>query len=141
MRYRLACLALLAMCLVVACACTDSKPLAGTSWTLTQLRVHGVRQTLVPTAQITLHFDQHEDTYLGSSGCNYYDGAYTVSDSQIHLRYRDITARACVGPAMSQEVTYLNALQRVQSYQRDGQTLTLTGENGTTALIFTRAHR
>ena len=138
MRKCLACLAGLLMCLFTVSACanpftsitggfdassTMPKPitaLSGTSWTLTQLTVDRKSRDLAPTAPVTLQFQQNAASYIGSSGCNYYDGAYAVSGHQLHLHF-SVTQRACVSPIMSQEVTYLNVMQQVRSYQMQRQ--------------------
>ena len=157
MRYRLACLAGLLLCLFIVSACanpftsitggfsassTTPRPttaLSGTSWTLTRLSVDGKSQNLAPTAPVTLQFQQHDASYLGSSGCNYYDGAYALSGHQLHLHFTSVTQRACVGPIMSQEVAYLNVMQQVRSYQMDGKILTLKDGSNNVILVFTAA--
>ena len=157
MRKCLACLAGLLMSLFIVSACanpfasisggfsassTMPKPitaLSGTSWTLTQLTVDRKSQNLAPTAPVTLQFQQHDASYIGSSGCNYYSGAYAVSGHQLHLQFASVTQRACVGPIMSQEVAYLNVMQQVRSYQIDGKILRLKDGSNTVILVFTAA--
>ena len=154
MRYRLACLAGLLLCLFIVSACANpftsitggisasattpspTTALSGTSWTLTQLSIDGKRQNIAPTAPVTLQFQQHDATYLGSSGCNYYDGAYALSGHQLHLQFRSVTQKACVGPIMSQEVAYLNVMQQVRSYHIDGNLLTLKDGGNNIILIY-----
>lgn len=99
--------------------------LSGASWRLTELTVNGQRQTLIPTAPVTLQFQAYGAVYMGSSGCNYYSGAYTVSGGRIHLEFASVTERACVGPIMRQEVMYLNVMQHVRSFQMSDKTLML----------------
>lgn len=157
MRYRLAGLALLLVCLFTMSACVNpftsivegfstssaslrpTSALSGTSWTLTRLTVNRKSRDLAPTAPVTLQFQQHEATYLGSSGCNYYDGAYAVSGHQLHLQFASVTQKACVGPIMSQEVAYLNVMQQVRSYQIDGKTLRLKDADRIVILVFAAA--
>lgn len=154
MRYRLACLAVLLACIFVVSACDNPFPivvehigsspptpkittiLSGTSWVLVELRSNGKSQVLIPTAPITLEFQRDGDSYIGSSGCNYYNGVYAVSGIQLHLQFKEVTQRACVGPIMSQEVTYLKALQQITRYQRDGQMLTLIESLNYSVLVF-----
>lgn len=154
MRRYLAYLALLLTCLLVMTACDlpliggigglgDSStarqqvtPLSGSSWALTQLTISGHSQPLAPTAPVTLQFQASDATYLGSSGCNYYSGDYTISDHQLHLEFGAVTQRACAGPIMSQEVAYLNAMEQVRSYQRDDKTLTLKDGAGKPILVY-----
>lgn len=156
MRYRLATLTLLAVCLVAVGGCAnplanifghfDTTPdvsntvtaLSGTSWTLMRFSAHGVAQTLVPTAPITLQFQSRGTTYIGSSGCNYYNGTYAITGMQLRLRFESVTEKACAGPIMSQEVTYLNVLEHVHQYQRAGQLLTL--QDSSDMVVFTEAN-
>ena len=151
MRYRLAGLALLLLCLFTVSACANpftgitggfsasstTTALSGTSWTLTRLSVGGKSQNLAPTAPVTLQFQQNAASYIGSSGCNYYDGDYTISGHQLHLQFATVTQRACVGPIMSQEVAYLNVMQQVRSYQIDGKILRLKDGGNDVILVFT----
>ena len=114
-------------------------PLSGTSWALSRLIVAGRIQTLAPTAPVTLQFQRSENTYMGSSGCNYYNGAYAVSGDQLHLQFGIVTQRACAGPIMSQEVTYLNAMNLLRRFQTNQKTLTLNDSDGKPILVYTSA--
>jgi heat shock protein HslJ len=93
----------------------------------------------VPTAPITLQFQRADGTYIGSSGCNYYNGAYVVSGERLTFTFRTVTQVACVGPIMSQEVTYLNTMQLVRNYELSGNTLMLKDRIDEVILIFTAA--
>lgn len=154
MRKHLACLAGLLMCLFTVSACANpftsivggfsassttpriTTALSGTSWTLTRLIVDRKSQVLTPTAPITLQFQQSAASYIGSSGCNYYSGAYAISGNQLHLQFASVTQKACVGPIMSQEVAYLNVMQQVRSYQMHGKTLTLKDDSDSVVLVY-----
>lgn len=135
-RYRRVCGALLLVCLLTLGACVHRATLSGTSWKLRQLTLAGSTQQLVPTAPVTLQFQQSGATYVGSSGCNYYSGSYTVSGDQLHLQFTGVTARACAGPIMSQEVSYLKALDNVHTFEMNGQMLTLKGDSDRPVLVF-----
>lgn len=159
MRYRLvylACAVMLLIAVLATSACANpflgilgdsgaeptptSSPrtvLSGTSWTLTVLSDGETDYALAPTAPITLHFQRNDATYIGSSGCNYYDGAYTVSGAHLHLGFQSVTQKGCVGPIMSQEVAYLNAMRQVRSYQISDKTLTLKDGDNQVILVFT----
>ena len=157
MRKCLACLAGLLLCLFIVSACanpftsiaggfdassTMPKPitaLSGTSWTLTQFTVDRKSRDLAPTAPVTLQFQQHDASYMGSSGCNYYNGAYALSGHQLHLQFASITQRACVSLIMSQEVAYLNVMQQVRSYQIDDKMLTLKDGGNQVVLVYATA--
>ena len=157
MRVRLVLLGALVLCLLALGACDvplvgifggsgsarslprSAATLSGSSWVLTQLHPDGKIRTLVPTAPVTLQFQHSDGTYIGSSGCNYYNGAYNVSGGRLTLKFESVTQVACVGPIMSQEVTYLNTLQQVRSYELGGHTLTLKDNTNEVILIFTAA--
>ena len=155
MRDRLIFLTVLVLCLITLSACANPfssifggssaatsisslpRRLSGSSWVLTQLHADGKNRTLVPTAPITLQFQQSDGTYLGSSGCNYYNGAYVISGERLTFKFKSVTQVACVGPIMSQEVTYLNTMQQVRNYQLSGRTLMLKDRIDEVILIFT----
>jgi heat shock protein HslJ len=157
MRVRLEIFALLIICLLALSACANpfigilgvsSSPtsapsstsrLSGSSWVLTQLHSDGQIRTLVPTAPVTLQFQRGDGAYIGSSGCNYYSGAYVVAGDRLAFKFKSVTQVACVGPIMSQEVTYLNTMQQVRGYELSGQALTLKGSGGEILLVFTPA--
>jgi heat shock protein HslJ len=155
MRVRLALLGALVLCLLALGACDvpffgifsgsssatslprSAATLSGSSWILTQLHTGGKTRTLVPTAPVTLQFQQGDGIYIGSSGCNYYNGAYAVLGDQLTLKFKSVTQVACVGPIMSQEVSYLNTLQQVRSYELSSHTLTMKDSAGEVILVFT----
>jgi heat shock protein HslJ len=112
--------------------------LEGTSWTLTQLIVDGHGQPLVPTTLITLQFEASGSAYVGSSGCNYYSGTYHVSGKQLQLLFGSVTLKGCAEPIMSQEVSYLNTLQRVRSFTLSGRVLSLRDDQGGEVLAYRR---
>ena len=154
-RYAMMQVALLVACLIALGACAipiigvglagatttpqPITPLSGTSWALSELIVAGRSQTLAPTAPITLQFQRDSDTYLGSSGCNYYNGAYSVAGDHLHLLFGSVTQRACAGPIMSQEVAYLNAMDQISRFQIDGKILSLEDGSGAAILVYMAA--
>lgn len=154
-RYAIMQVALLVACLIAFSACdipiiggglagaTTTQqpvtPLSGTSWALSELIVAGRSQTLAPTAPITLQFQRGSDTYLGSSGCNYYNGAYRLAGDKLHLQFGSVTQRACASPIMSQEVAYLNAMDQVSRFHIDGKTLSLDDGQGIAILVYIAA--
>jgi heat shock protein HslJ len=113
--------------------------LSGSSWVLTQLHAGGRSQALVPTAPVTLQFQVHDDTYIGSSGCNYYSGAYAVSGDHLNLKFKSVTQAGCVGPIMSQEVTYLNTMQQVRHFKQSDHVLELKDAVEQVILVFSAA--
>jgi heat shock protein HslJ len=157
MRVRLVFLTVLIMCVLTLSACANpfssilggsntasSVPsstarLSGSSWVLTQLHADGQIRTLVPTAPVTLQFQRGDGTYIGSSGCNYYNGVYFVSGGRLTFKFKSVTQVACVGPIMSQEVTYLNTMQHVRNFELSDRSLTLRNNSDEVILIFAAA--
>lgn len=155
MRNRLASIAVILVCLFVVSGCADpffdvwgdsatpipqpTTVLSGSSWKLTQLFKDGMSQPLAPTTPVTLQFQRSDGAYIGSSGCNYYSGAYIVSGERLTFKFKSVTQVACVGPIMSQEVSYLNAMQLVRSYQFNVNKLTLKDGQGAVILTYASA--
>ena len=68
----------------------------------------------------------------GTSGCNQYNGSYTVDGQSLEFGTMSMTAMACAGPAMALEQAYVAALDGVTTWAvpQDvamGTELTLTG--------------
>jgi heat shock protein HslJ len=113
--------------------------LAHTSWTLTRLVVDGREQPLVPGRAPTLHFGlfNGQSQIVGNGGCNGYSGPYTLSGDTIHINGLGQTQVYCLPQAlMDQESAYLQALQQVEHYRSQGNSLTLTSADGSVELIF-----
>jgi heat shock protein HslJ len=64
---------------------------------------------------------------------------YFVSGGRLTFTFKSVTQVACVGPIMSQEVTYLNTMQHVRNYELSGHTLMLKDRNEEAILVFTAA--
>ena len=111
--------------------------LTGRAWTLTRLVSDGQEQTLLRGHAATLRFQPGDHTISGSGGCNSYGGSYTIFGSSLHFGEMRSTLIACLDTAaMNQESAYLQALGAVESYRLDGDTLTLEGSSGRTAITF-----
>ncbi|GAB4428135.1 MAG: hypothetical protein OHK0015_10770 [Chloroflexi bacterium OHK40] len=107
--------------------------LPGTSWTLTELNgtppVEGGRKA-------TIQFDA-DGRASGSTGCNRYFGGYTAEAGRLTMSQMGSTRMTCPEPLMAQETTFLDVLGRAVSYTIDGDTLTVTADDGA-SLVFTR---
>lgn len=74
----------------------------------------------------------------GNSGCNSYNGPYTLAGSTLGVTSVTRTERACVdGAKMDQETEFFAMLESSTKAARKGAQLTLTGPKG--ELVFTRA--
>jgi len=123
---------LLVICLIAgviilaACASSQGGDLTGKVWALTELG----GQPILPDTGITANFTS-EGALSGSSGCNQYNGAYTVSGSSMTINTPlATTMMACAQPVMDQESAYLKALGEVKTFTIKGDKLTLSGANG-----------
>jgi heat shock protein HslJ len=103
-------------------------PLAGTSWTLSDLDGAAVTGT-APTLAFT-------DTDVnGTGGCNSFGGTYTTDGDTISFGPIASTMMACEGPTMEQETVYLAALDGAQTYAIDGDSLRITGGAGSLTFV------
>jgi heat shock protein HslJ len=110
--------------LVAACSASGASPsagsgspapvgLAGTSWTLADLD-----GTTPAGAAPTLEF-REDGSAGGMSGCNSYNGTYTVDGNTITFGPLISTKMACEQPQMTMETAYLAALQGATSVAVD----------------------
>ncbi|NCC31381.1 MAG: META domain-containing protein [Chloroflexia bacterium] len=111
-----------------------SDALAGTSWVLTQLNGAAPLSEGTP---ISAEFDT-EGSVAGSAGCNRYFAGYTVADGTLSITQAGSTMMACEDALMAQEQAFLEQFGRATSYAIDGNTLTITLDDGAT-LVFERA--
>ena len=120
----------------------SSLHLVGTTW---ELRHYGDPQHLAPAlahTRPTLAFGPA--TLDGWAGCNdFRDGSFLAVGSALWLAPGGITETACgseaeqqPGEIMEQETVYLDLLYQVDTFTRDGDTLTLHTPNG--ILVFQR---
>ncbi|TKB44399.1 META domain-containing protein [Thalassotalea mangrovi] len=111
-------------------------PLTSSSWQLTE--IEGKRVNInVREDQSNLQIDEQESRIAGNSGCNLFSGSYQVDGEQITLGPLISSRMACVEEVMKLEQDYLGALQKVKSFQRDKQHLTLLDEQNNEVLKFT----
>ena len=106
---------------------------------MTNLYTGDAVQSPVPGTALTLEFAG--DRASGNSGCNTFDGGYTVSGvDRIALGPFRSTLKACADAALTtQEQQYLGALGLATTYQVTGKTLTLFRAGGTFAATLERA--
>jgi heat shock protein HslJ len=141
-------LAALAACSTEMPAPTGPAPadLTGTRWELTRWEEAGGALRPIPHADtgdpITLQFGQAsgKPALAGFSGCNQYNGPYTLNGNRLTIGSLVSTKRACVTPQRNQlETDYLAVLDDgvtvSRSETRDGGELRLKPEKGPT-LVF-----
>lgn len=80
------------------------------------------------TVKITINFA--EENFFGFSGVNNYFGKYTVSGDNMKLSHVGSTLMAGPREAMEKEFEYVSALDKVEKYQLQKDTLILTTSSG-----------
>lgn len=112
--------------------------LAGTNWELVSFGPAGAEADVVAGSTVTLLFDTSGQAG-GNGGCNSYGGAYEVAGSDISFGEIVSTLMACADDAvMDQEAQYLAALHTAESFELDGDRLTITYDGGKSVLNFIR---
>jgi heat shock protein HslJ len=113
---------------------TQSQDLAGTTWEVIGYNngKQAVTSVLADTS-ITLQFNS-DGTLSGSSGCNTYNGSFTVSGNQITIGPLASTRMACSQELMDQESLYLAALGSAATYQIKDTGLELRTKDGALAV-------
>jgi heat shock protein HslJ len=124
-----------ALIATVFAACADPGEEAAsdpttTAWVLEAGTLDGSDIPTVEGHPITLVFDTEAGMASGTSACNQYFGAYTLSGAE--LTFTDIgqTMMACTDPpeVMESETAYLTALGLVEIFTLEGNELNISGE-------------
>ena len=126
-------LAFLAILATVLAACADpgeegaSDPTTE-SWVLEAGTLTGADIPIVDGHPITLTFDEPEGMAGGTSACNQYFGAYTLSGNELTFGDMGQTMMACMPEeVMESETAYLEALALVELFTIEDGQLNLTG--------------
>jgi len=129
---------LLATILFSACS-PGSQGLDATSWKLSSyLDDQGQTAEVLPGSVINADFQA--TVVSGISGCNNYNGSYTVDKDKLTFGPMATTRQMCADPLgiMQQEQAYLSALEKVASYKVEGKTLEMYDDRGKSILKFQR---
>jgi heat shock protein HslJ len=108
-----------------------SAGLTGTSW-----RVAGAASAAISLSSVpTITFDKPEHV-AGSTGCNRFSGAATVSGASLRFGALLTTRRACAEAAlMDQERRFLAALEACRSWRRTGASVRAGASGGDLELL------
>lgn len=87
-----------------------------------------VLTTSTKDVKITINFA--EENFFGFSGVNNYFGKYTISGDNMKLSHIGSTLMAGPREAMEKEFEYISSLDKVEKYQVEKDTLTLTTSSG-----------
>ncbi|WP_169711830.1 META domain-containing protein [Henriciella litoralis] len=106
----------------------DIADLTGKEWMVAMLDGAPV----LSTSRVTVSFDA-DGRISGQASCNAYTGSYKVNKSALYVGPLALTRKACVGPLMEQERTFMALLESVSDMSLDDSgTLTIRGEDGKT---------
>lgn len=112
--------------------------LVGTSWVLASYQdAQGTAVDAAPGNPATLSFAP-EGALSGSTGCNAISGTYATDGTNLTITLGPSTLRACEDPATeAQELAITQNLPTVSGYTIDGESLTLTDQDGATLFTYT----
>ncbi len=105
---------------------SNSAQLEGTSWELTSLAGSEGSLTSLPTP-ITARFEG--GSVSGSGGCNSYHGSHQLDGGDLTIGSVASTQMACDPDVSAHESAYLAALEKVQFYRIEGDSLSLVSED------------
>jgi heat shock protein HslJ len=88
---------------LAACSSSGSAGLSGTSWTVTSI---GGQATVAKQPTIVFGADGKVN---GTTGCNNYNGTYTISGSSLTISPLATTLMACADPAVNAQETVFTA--------------------------------
>ena len=118
-------------------ASAQAEPLAGSSWTLTEL--NGRAPVPAPATVPTLQFDAREARANGNTGCNLYNGPYAQNGDALDFGPLVSTRRACTDEAANrQETAFLQALGATTRFTRAAGVLVLYAGDQAVARFRTR---
>jgi len=116
-----------------ACASGSNSPSIVGTWKLTAYGPANSPTPAVADAEASLTFN-FDGTVTGNGGCNGLGGDYEVNGNQITFGPIMSTLMACDGPRMEQEDAVHQVMTETDSFQIDGNTLTITKDD--TILVF-----
>lgn len=115
----------------------EEVPFEGTTWSLRFMKSGEDVLPLLPGTTVTALFEGEQIS--GSSGCNTYNGGYTIDgDSMTISENMVVTLMNCADPKgiMDQEQSYLAALTTVAGLDQAGGMLLLLDAEGEPILVF-----
>jgi len=126
---------------ILMAGCTGSgtaPPLAGTTWTLTEIRNDAGNLVPVLTGTgVTAEFSA-DGRVTGFAGCNRYFAGYSLIGNSISVTDAGSTMMFCGDPEglMVQEARFLGLLASATAFRIEGTALTLFGEGARPLLVF-----
>lgn len=118
----------------------QSQQLEGTSWIISGYN-DGAEAVVNVMSDSVSEVSFGEDGLIsGTGGCNRLTGEFTASEGQLEVGTLGMTQMACPEPAgvMEQEMAVVKALESATAYLVEGDSLTLSTDDGATAMLLTR---
>ena len=114
----------------------SSDALTGTSWVLSEVPdASGQAADAVAGSAATLEFA--DGSVSGSTGCNEFNGTYTVDGDSLTIELGPMTQKACTDAGLqAQETAIVERLPKVSTFTVDEDGLTLKDEGGATLLLY-----
>ncbi|WP_088890379.1 META domain-containing protein [Leptolyngbya ohadii] len=108
------------------------------SWKLANMTAGNSPMPMLPASDTVPTAEFRDGRIAGSGGCNRFMGGYETEGNQLKIGPLASTFMACQPAVMSQESTYLKALQGAQRYEitDDGLTIFYETEEGEGVLRF-----
>ena len=106
--------------------------IGGSGAELTGVHWRGVSvgdQAIAEDSGIFIQFEV-DGSVSGNSGCNSFFGSLEKSDSGIGMGQLGSTRKACAGPSMSLEATFLEAITQTDDIKSGGGTMRLLDSDG-----------
>ena len=139
LKYGLIALALLGGVVLIAIAVNSGGgELEGRTWVVTELSSGEASAAPMEGTDLSATFE--DGSVAGIAGCNNYFASYTTDGDSITIGPAGATLMFCAEPegVMEQEQAYLALLQSADSFDVDGETLTLIS-GGTVVLRYVAA--
>jgi len=119
------------------CSGTQESPkLESVRWVLKSYGNADSLTPVLPDKEVWLEFKSADKTVGGNAGVNLVSGQYNIDGNKLTWDSLMLTLMAGPEPLMSQETRYVKILGSAQTFKIEGQTLTITGTEGT--LVFTQ---
>jgi heat shock protein HslJ len=115
---------------ILVYAAGPANPLEG-DWNVTGYN-NGKHAVTTPMTGTTLTATFTADSVSGSSGCNTYNGSYTLDGDALTIGPLATTRMACEPAIMDQETAFLAALAASTKVEQTGATVTLRNADGAT---------
>ncbi len=115
--------------------------LTGTAWKLTTLVSAGTATSAIVNEGIGREAGLQflpESRVAGSGGCNAIGAGFTLDGNTISFGPVMSTMMACAEDVMQQEFAFTQALEQIETFTIEGDTLTLSSADQQTQLIFER---